>query len=98
MIFSHEGEYPASISSLSGKPIDNVDIFRYLGALIVPKSHLTGDSEINFRVDSAEGKFYQHGKKFMNKSISLKTRVTLLNSLIRSRLTYACQTWSLTAK
>ena len=34
----------------------------------------------------------------MNKSISLKTRITLLNSLIRSRLTYACQTWSLTAK
>ena len=86
MIFSHEGEYPASISSLSGKPLDNVDIFRYLGALIDHKSHLTGDSEINFRSDSAEGKFYQHGKKFMNKSIYLKTQVTLINSLIRSRL------------
>ena len=72
--------------------------FRYLGALIDYKSHLTGDSEINFRIDSAVGKFYQHGKKFMNKSISLKTRVLLLNSLIRSRLTYACQTWCLTAK
>ena len=33
----------------------------------------------------------------MNKSISLKTRVTLLNSLVRSRLTYGCQVWSLTA-
>ena len=72
--------------------------FRYLGALIDYKSHLTGDSEINFRIDSAIGKFHQHGKKFMNKRISLKTRVLLLNSLIRSRLTYACQTWCLTVK
>ena len=98
MIFGHEGEYPTSIASLNDIHVDNVSEFRYLGALIDYKSHLTGDSEINFRIDSAVGKFYQHGKKFMNKSISLKTRVLLLNSLIRSRLTYACQTWCLTAK
>ena len=67
------------------------------GAEIDYKSHLTGDTEINARVDSAEGKFYQHGKKFMNKTISLKTRVNLLNSLVRSRLTYGCQVWCLTA-
>ena len=72
--------------------------FRYLEALIDYKSHLTGDNEINFRIDSAVGKFYQHGKKFLNKSISLKTRVLLLNALIRSRLTYACQNWCLTAR
>ena len=60
--------------------------------------HLTGDTEINFRIDCAESKFYQHGKKFMNHSISFKTQVTLLNALVRSRLTYACQTWSLTAR
>ena len=33
----------------------------------------------------------------MNENISLKTRVTLLNSLVRSRLTYGRQVWSLTA-
>ena len=98
MIFGHEGEYPTTIASLNNINVDNVSEFRYLGALIDYKSHLTGDSEINFRIDSAIGKFYQHGKKFMNKRISLKTRVLLLNSLIRSRLTYACQTWCLTVK
>ena len=97
MIFGHEGDYPPSISDLNGKTIDYVDTFRYLGAEIDYKSHLTGDTEINNRVDSAEGKFYQHGKKFFNKMISLKTRVNLLNSLVRSRLTYGCQVWSLTA-
>ena len=34
----------------------------------------------------------------MNHRISLKTRVILLNSLVRSRLTYGCQTWNLTAR
>ena len=98
MIFGHEGEYPTSIASLKDTNIDNESIFRYLGALIDYKSHLTRDNEINFRIDSAVGKFYQHGKKFLNKSISLKTRVLLLNALIRSRLTYACQNWCLTAR
>ena len=98
MIFGHEGEYPTSIASLKDTNLDNESIFRYLGALIDYKSHLTGENEINFRIDSAVGKFYQHGKNFLNKSISLKTRVLLLNALIRSRLTYACQNWCLTAR
>ena len=96
-IFVHKGDYPTSISKLHGKTIDNVSIFRYLGAQIDYKNHFTGDTEINTRIDSAEGKFYQHGRKFTNENISLKTRVTLLNSLVRSRLTYGCQVWSLTA-
>ena len=99
MIFSPPvGEYPTTICKLNDEPIENVETFRYLGSLIDHQIHLTGDLEINFRIDCAESKFYQHGKKFMNHSISLKTRVTLLNALVRSRLTYACQTWSLTAR
>ena len=31
----------------------------------------------------------------MNKKIRLGTRMLMLNSLVRSRLTYSCQTWSL---
>ena len=34
----------------------------------------------------------------MNFRISLKTRVLMLNALVRSRLTYACQAWSLAEK
>ena len=51
---------------------------------------------MNLRIDSAESKFYQHGKKFMNNRIHLTTRVKLLNSLVRSRLTYGCQIWTMT--
>lgn len=99
MILSFDGdEYPRSISQLNGEPIENVECFRYLGAQIHHTEHSTGDTEINFRIDSAESKFYQHGKKFMNKRISLKTRVQIFNSLVRSRLTYGCQAWTLTSR
>ena len=53
------------------------------------------ETEIEFRIDCAESKFYQHSKKFFNHNISLKTRTTIFNALVRSRLTYGCQTWSL---
>ena len=33
----------------------------------------------------------------MNHNINLSTRVSLLNCLVRSQLTYGCQTWTLTA-
>ena len=32
----------------------------------------------------------------LSRRIRLKTRVTMLNSLVRSRLVYACQTWCVT--
>ena len=34
----------------------------------------------------------------MNYKIGLKTRVKILNSLVRSRLTYSCQCWTLIEK
>ena len=70
--------------------------FTYLGCHIRYNEASTGEAEVNLRIDSAESRFYQHGKKFMNHDIHLTTRVQLLNSLVRSRLTYACQTWTLT--
>eukprot|EP00111_Clytia_hemisphaerica_P010884 TCONS_00031852-protein len=35
-------------------------------------------------------------KKLHNRKIFLKTRVYLLNTMVRSRLTYSCQTWNIT--
>lgn len=73
-------------------------MFQYLGSYVHYKQANTGDEEINMRIDSAENKFYAFGKKLMNYKISLSTRVMMLNSLVRSRLTYACQTWTLNAR
>lgn len=97
MNFDEDGDYPTTISSLAESDVDNVKVFRYLGCNICWNEYNTGDSEVNLRIDCAENKFYELGKKFMNHNINLSTRVSLLNCLVRSRLTYGCQTWTLTA-
>ena len=101
MIFVHNeniSEYPATICQLNDESIENVIIFRYLGPPISFNEHLIGDTELNLRIDIAVNKFHQHGKKFMDHKIRLKSRVNILNSLVWSRLTFACQTWTLSAR
>ena len=91
-------EYPTSICSLEDKRIDNVKVFRYLGGNIKYNEQNTGDEEVELRLESGEAKFYALSKKFFNHKIPLRTRAQILNTLIRSRLTYACQCWSITEK
>ena len=89
--------YPKSIAILNNIPIENVTNFRYLGDEIKYDAPSTGDAEINLRIDVSENKFYQLGKKLLNYKILLRTRVKVLNAMVRSRLTYSCQTWNVTA-
>ena len=89
-------EYPASISSLRGNQLDNVKTYRYLGCEIKYNEHTTGEAELNLRSDAAECKFYSLARNMMNMKINLKIRITMLNALVRSRIVYACQTWSVT--
>ena len=97
MIFNdtESTEYPESIAQISETKIENVKIFRYLGSDIKYDEPNTGETEIELRIDCAESKFYQHSRKFFNHNISLKTRTQIFDALVRSRLTYGCQTWSL---
>ena len=73
----------------------NVEKYKYLGSQIQYNQTNTGDTELSSRINMAESKFYQQGMKFMNRKIKLSIRVSILNSLVRSRLTYGCQTWTL---
>ena len=100
MIFNFRGtlnQYPKSISSVEKEEVANVKEFKYLGSQFYYDQPGTGEAEITSRIDMAESKFYEHGKKFMNYKINLAVRTSILNSLVRSRLTYGCQTWMLTA-
>ena len=99
MIFNFLGEnYPPTLVSLDSQPIENETVFQYLGSFVHREQTTTGDEELNLRIDSADTKFYSLGKKLMNFRICLKTRVLMLNALVRSRLTYACQAWTLTER
>ena len=99
MILNHQyaGEaYPETICQLNGNPIDNVKTFIYLGSCIKYDEPSTGKTEIELRIDCAENALYQFSSKFFNQKIAIKTRVQLMNSIVRSTMVYGCQTWSLT--
>lgn len=89
-------KYPNSIAKLQNQSVENVETFRYLGDEIKYDEPTTGDAEVNLRISIAEAKFYELIKTFTNFRINLKTRVLIVNSIVRSRLTYSCQTWTLT--
>ena len=74
-------------------PTKNVKTFRYLGDEVKFDEPSTGDAEIDLRINIAQGKVYEIIKKLTNFKIHLSTRVMIFNSLVRSRLTYSCQTW-----
>jgi len=103
MIMNHqyeknETDYPDSIASLNKKKIENVAHYTYLGCEIEAKECNIGEMELNLRIDAGENKFYSLSHKFFNKKINLKIRVMLLNSLVRSRMVHACQTWIMTKR
>lgn len=91
-----ETTYPEAICHLHGDVLENVKSFRYLGDKIKYDEPSTGDTEIQLRIDLAEKKFYELSKTFFNYDIRIKTRVKILNAIVRMRLTYSCQTWNLT--
>ena len=90
-------DYPASISSLRGKELENVIMYRYLGCEIKYDEPTTGDAELTLRNDVADCKLYSLSRNFMNTKIKLSTRTMMLNSLVRSRMVYGSQTWCLSS-
>ena len=89
-----EREYPATISTLRGYELENVKTYRYLGCKIKYDEPTTGETELNLRSDAGECKFYSLARNLINMKIRLTTLIRILNSLVRSRIVYSCQTWS----
>ena len=87
------GEYPSTTSSLRGNDLENVESYRLRGKI---RRTSTGETELNLRADAAECNFYSLARNIMNMKIRLRTRITMLNSLVRNTIVYSCQTWSTT--
>lgn len=85
--------YPSSIISINGKNITNSTSFKYLGVYINYNSTHIGKDELDNRINSAHNAFSEHRKLLKNMNVPLKTRITFLNALVRSRLTYGCHCW-----
>ena len=96
MILNKKGEYESTITSLNGEPLENVKSYKYLGCEIRYDEPATGTTELTLRKDMADCKFYCHAGNLLNKKINIKTRMMMLDSLVRSRILYSCQTWCIT--
>ena len=66
-----EEMYPESITSLNGKAVENVKIFRYFGDDIKFNEPSTGTAKI--RTSVAESKFIQLSRKLCNRNTNLVT-------------------------
>ena len=91
---SDEDSYPESIVNLDNVPVENMRTFRYLGDYIKFNEPTTGDTEIDLRISVAENKFRSLSRTLCNRNIKLETRIYTLNTMVRGRLTYSCQTWN----
>ena len=89
-------EYPSSILNINDHRIDNKSSFKYLGTKLTNYQPSAGNTEIKHRKIQASIAFNENRKLLKNYRINLQTRIHFLNSLVRSRLTYNCQTWPLT--
>ena len=94
-INSNEETYPENIVKLCDEDVENVKVFRYLADDIKFNQPSTGDTEIDLRTSVAENKFSQIARTLCNRNTILETRVYILNVMVRSRLTYSCQTWNI---
>ena len=80
----------------NGKDLDNVCSFRYLG------HWLTDDPKhpkyLNQQVGAAQGAWSKDRRFYTDKDINLHTRVKVAEARVRSRLTYALQSYRLTGR
>ena len=88
-----DGQYPNSILKIDDTALNNVKSFRYLGVWSDYNDIHIGETELNNRINSAQCAFAENRKLLTNRHIQLKIRVSLLTSLVRSRLTYGCHAW-----
>ena len=80
--------------TVGGEPIREVDSFVYLGS-IVDKQGGT-DRDVTARIGKARGAFVILKNIWTSKQISMRTKLRIFNSNVKSVLLYGCETWRTT--
>ena len=88
--------YPNSLFEINDFPIKNSTDFKYLGGTLQVDDSSVGNLEIENRITAGTCKFYELKPFFSNNKIYLSSRVAFFRSLVMTRLTYLCQTWTIT--
>ncbi|GFR62101.1 LINE-1 retrotransposable element ORF2 protein [Elysia marginata] len=77
---------------IGDQPLEDVDAFCYLGSNI----DLEGGTskEIKARIGNAQAAFTTLGRFWKTRDISLKTKLRIFNSNVKSVLLYGCEAWN----
>ena len=78
---------------VNGQKLETVTSFKYLGSVITDDG---SKPEILSGIDRQTAALTRLKSVWINKSISLSSKIRLLRSLVTSNFLYACESWTLT--
>ena len=80
---------------LNGQKLETVTSFKYLGSVITDEG---SKPEIFSRIAQTTAALTRLKPVWIDKSISLSSKIRLMRSLVTSIFLYACESWTLTAE
>ena len=80
---------------VNGQKLETVTSFKYLGSVITDEG---STPEILSRIAQTTAAFARLKPVWIDKSISLSSKIRLMHSLVTSIFLYACESWTLTAE
>ena len=83
-----------TVIKVNGQKLETVTSFKYLGSVITDE----GYSEFLRRIAQATAALTRVKPVWIDKSISLSSKIRLMRSLVTSFSLYACESWTLTAE
>ena len=79
---------------INNSELPNVDNFMYLGSILNTSCNL--DQEIQYRIRQATTYFGRlHDRVFLNRNLSVETKVMVYSSVCLSILLYGCEAWTI---
>jgi hypothetical protein len=79
--------------NINSTHLEQVKSFKYLGSIVNGNDSI--EEEIKERISLSNKAYYANQKLFKNKLLSKKSKLKVYWTLVRSVLTYACETWVL---
>ena len=80
---------------INGQKFETITCFKYLGSVITDEG---SKPEILSRIAQETAALTRLKPVWIDKSISLSSKIRLMRSLVRSIFLYACESWTLTAE
>ena len=78
---------------MDGKPLKNVDVFKYLGSSINSSANL--DDEVLSRISRASQAFGRlHTRVWQERGISTTTKLSVYQAVVLPSLLYGCEAWT----